>query len=178
MALTLSFTPAIDGLTGPLGGRNLSTNQVDAIGQRAAGTLWPLRWAEPGAKDDRKGVDGWMGDTPVQLKTDTEIARSGRLYFEIHEKTKGQPGQPWRPSPVVPGTTYIFISLGLALRIPWAAYLQAKQGRSISQVNETSQGYLIPIPSLGEGDGFYGTLSPMIKASFQVNRLIPPEQAR
>ena len=135
--------------------------------------LWPLRWAETGGKEDRGGVDGWLGDTPVQLKTDTEIARSGKLYFEILEKTKGQPGQHWRPSPVAPGATYIFISQGLALRIPSRAYIQAKQGRSMSEVNETSQGYLIPIAILEEGDGFYGILSPLIKAYFQTNRLIP-----
>ena len=146
---------------------------MDAIGRKAAGSLWPIRWAEQGGSDDRKGIDGWLGDSAVQLKTDTEIARSGKLYFEIHEKTKGQPEQHWRPSPSVPGTTYIFISLGLALRIPWSAYIQARQGRSMSEVNETSQGYLIPIAIPEEGDGFYGILPPMIEAYFQTNRLIP-----
>ena len=103
-----------------------------------------------------------MKGSTFQLKTDVEIARTGNLYYEVQEKDKGRPEQPWRRSPGA-AMLYIFISRSLALLVPKTMLLAGAKGVPF-EPNPTSRGYLIPIRTLQEGPGevtgYYGNQLP------------------
>jgi len=131
---------------------------VDDIGKKATRALWPVFFSERGSAADRQGIDGWMKGSTFQLKTDVEIARTGNLYYEVQEKDKGHPLQPWRRSPSA-AILYIFISRSLALLVPKRVLLEVAKGAPF-EPNPTSRGYLIPIRTLQEGTGYYGVQLP------------------
>ncbi len=155
----------------------MPTHLVDQVGKKTAKALWPaISFAKAGSSHDRAGVDGWLDGVAFQLKTDVEIARTGRLYKELKEKDKGHPEQAWRDSPSR-GDYYIFVSRSLALLVPTAELSRAIRQHSLlpGEPNPTSRGYLIPIYTLEEGTGYYGKrLSRPVKAALE--RFLKPQQ--
>lgn len=110
--------------------------------------LWPtLRLTSEGGAQDRAGIDGGIdfgkGLEPVQIKFDTRIAETHRVYHEIYEKTKGSTNQLWRPSPHA-ATWFLFTTVGYAWRVHVDVLADMEVDRVLEQINPTSRGFLIP----------------------------------
>ena len=122
-------------------------------GKQLAKQLFPeLRLIADGNSWDYLGYDAWWGKLPIQIKLDSRIALSKKIYHEVYEKTANCPDQPWRLAlGKVP--YYIFITETpdeiVAIRIAIDILAEAERNKTLASINpnggaNTSLGFLIP----------------------------------
>lgn len=125
-----------------------STTLNGARGVRIACSLWPeLKLTTNGGWEDKRGVDGRafgvFGTERVQVKYDSIIAKTGNIYHELYEKTKGHIAQLWRAS-AHSATWYIFTTDFKAWRVHVDVLAQVEVGLKLTRISDTSIGFLIP----------------------------------
>lgn len=115
------------------------------LGEKMAQALWPeLQLTENGSELDKNGIDGYLNGETVQIKYDKTITKTGNIYHEIYEKSKGHPEQDWRASPHNI-RQYIFCTDGFAIRVRTSELAGAEQNMKLTKILDTSMGFLIPI---------------------------------
>ena len=127
-----------------------TTDDVAMEAVNVAQLIWPALVLTPRAGvEDRQGVDAYLYEKRIQIKGDQGIAKSGNLYIEAYEKTKGKVDQEWRVSPHR-CDGYIFVTYGDTYRLTMEAIesLVAMPEFSERQISETSRGYLLPLSAL------------------------------
>ena len=110
-------------------------------------SLWPhIKVTPEGGREDKAGTDGYgfglFGEERVQIKYDETIAKTGNVYHEIYEKTKGRPDQPWRVSPHY-ASWYIFATLTHAWLVPVDVLARLEAGKQLRQISPSSMGFLV-----------------------------------
>mgnify|MGYP003395940977 CR=1 FL=1 len=104
-----------------------------------------------GGAEDRRGTDarsfGLFGNERVQIKFDATIAKSGNLYHELYEKTKGKEQQRWRVSPHL-AEWYIFTTVGMAWLIPVDVMAEVETGLRLTCILKSSIGLLFPFTAV------------------------------
>ena len=116
------------------------------LGRQMAKRLWAsINLVENGSPIDKMGVDAYDGNRSIQIKYDETMARTENIYHEIYEKS--YPAQLWRNSPHK-CDAYIFCTIGYALRVSQNELTKTEIGRTLTQISETSVGFLIPIKNV------------------------------
>jgi hypothetical protein len=126
------------------------TEPVGERAQRIACLLWPdLRPTMSGGVDDKSGTDAKDAlGSRWQIKGDIRIFETGNVYREFYEKTKGRHEQKWRSSPHV-CDGYIFVTCGIALKVPIDAMAELELGQPLRQISPTSIGVMVSIAFFG-----------------------------
>ncbi len=131
------------------------TNRAHEVGNLAIQVVaecWPqFIENDSGNWLDLHGVDGWLNHVPVQVKADARLSGSGNLYHEKYKRTyehRNDPlGDPWRISPCW-AVNLIVVTHYMAYVISIDAIVRAGIGTRLTQINDTSVGYLIPLDTL------------------------------
>lgn len=121
-------------------------------GEALAREHWVGLWFPPrGGVEDKAGIDAYLGRPDgyrsVQIKYDRTMARTGNVYFELYERTKGTLGQSWRPSPHA-ASHFLMVCDEFGILVPVDALAPLVVGRRVSKILETSIGVLVPIAEL------------------------------
>ena len=120
------------------------------LGEQIATKLWPnLKLVSDNALN-RRGIDAYLEGTPMQIKYDATISKTGNLYHEIYEKDANHPEQDWRHSPNT-AEMVIFIAGDFAYKVSISDLALAERNLPLIEIKPTSMGFLIPIHKVVKG---------------------------
>lgn len=119
------------------------------LGEKIAKELWVLTLTESGGAEDKAGIDAWEDGETIQIKYDGTIAKTGNVYHEIYEKSKGHTEQEWRSSPHNV-KQYIFVTEGFAIKIRTNELAMIERHLRLIPISDTSMGFLIPMGKIKE----------------------------
>lgn len=140
-----------------------------AIGDWAANVakqIWPSIELEPwGSEMDCRGRDARDNGRGIQIKGDTTIATSGKVFYELWKRGgewSGHGGfREWHTSSSW-AHEYIFVSIGFAIRVSCAelSRVACRIDCGPREILPTARGLLIPINALKEKIVRFHTVAP------------------